>query len=49
MNAGAKDCEDDGSQREQKQTAQLAAAFDLFRQGSCFAGLIGLRDGLRVF
>jgi hypothetical protein len=49
MNAGAKDCEDDGGEGKQEQAAQLAAAFDLFRQGSFFAGLIGLRNSLRVF
>jgi hypothetical protein len=49
MHAGAKDCEDDGGEGEQKQTANLAAAFDLFRQGSFIARMIGLRTGLSVF
>ena len=49
MHASAEDCEDDCGQGEQKQTAHLAAAFDLFRQGSFFAGSIGLWDGLSVF
>jgi hypothetical protein len=49
MYAGAKDCEDDCGQGEQKQTAHLTAAFDLFRQRSFFAGMIGLRTGLSIF
>ena len=49
MHTSAEDCEDDGGEGEQKQAAHLAAAFDLFRQGSFFAGSIGLWDGLSVF
>jgi len=49
MHSGAEYSENDGSECEHKQAANLAAAFELLLRRGLFAGFSGLQDSLSDF